>query len=168
MPVPVPASVTVSVKVVPTLNVVVTVTSAVPIGTTHVGGFVCGAGGTQFSLKPPKLEPEAATAVSVTLLLSANGARQTVGQLIPAGALVTVPVPAPANVTVRLLFPTVFSPKIATPLASFEGEVKNASWLPLAISNLNTLPVGKSAVQKDVPSGSRFSANKALPDGLGV
>ena len=40
VPVPVPASVTVRVSLLPVLKVAVTVTSAVPIGTTHVGGFV--------------------------------------------------------------------------------------------------------------------------------
>lgn len=168
LPLPVPAKVTVSKSLLPVLKVAVTVTSAVPMGTVQVGGFVCGLAGVQFALKPANDEPDAAVAVSITLLLSVNGARQTVGQLIPTGELVTVPAPVPFSVTVRLLLPTVFSPKTARPLAKLEGMVKNESWFPLAISNLKTFPVSRSAVQNEVPSGSRFSANSATPGGLGV
>lgn len=54
----------------------------------------------QAPLQPAKPEPEAAVAVSVTMLPLAKLALQVVGQLIPAGLLVTVPVPVPAKVTV--------------------------------------------------------------------
>ena len=54
----------------------------------------------------PKLvnvEPVPAVAVSTTGLLPANVPEQVVGQLIPAGALVTVPVPL--TVTVKAAAP---------------------------------------------------------------
>lgn len=80
------------------MNVAVTVSAAL-IVTVQVGGFVCGLAGVQFALKLVKLEPVPAVAVNTTALLPANVAVQVVGQLIPAGALVTVP--APLTVTVK-------------------------------------------------------------------
>jgi hypothetical protein len=118
------------------LNVTVTVTSVVVRDTMHDGGFVCGLLGVQFALNPPNEEPCAGEAVSTTALLSVNGATQTVGQLIPAGWLVTVPLPLPFSVTVMLFCPGAFSPKIARPDTNSEGAVKLVSWLPLAMSNL--------------------------------
>src|SRR5438093_1124763 len=53
-------------------------------------------------LQPVKPEPEAAVAVSVTTVPSSKMAEQTPPQLIPAGLLVTVPVPEPVRVTVRV------------------------------------------------------------------
>jgi hypothetical protein len=137
VPVPVPAVATVSrLPPVPLLNVTVTVTSVVASDNVHDGGFVCGLLGVQFALNPPKEEPCAGVAVSTTALLSVNGATQTVGQLIPAGWLVTAPLPLPFSVTVILFCPGAFSPKIARPDTKFEGAVKAVSWLPLAMSNL--------------------------------
>lgn len=101
-PAPVPASVTVRATPVPPLKVAVTVTSEVAIGIVHEGGLVCGLGGTQFGLKPPKVDPAAAVAVNVTLVLSGNAERQLDGQLMPLGVLVTVPLPVPASVTIKL------------------------------------------------------------------
>jgi hypothetical protein len=91
------------------LNVAVTVSAAL-IVTVQVGGVVCGLGGVQLEPKPVKVEPADAVAVSTTALLPANVAVQVVGQLIPAGALVTVPEPlvetvrAAAPVPVRSIF----------------------------------------------------------------
>ena len=51
-------------------------------------------------LHPPKVDPFAAAAVSVTLVPKANDAEQVVPQLMPAGVEVTVPEPVPAFFTV--------------------------------------------------------------------
>jgi len=51
-------------------------------------------------LQPLKVEPAAGVAVSVTTVPLAKPAEQVALQLIPAGLLVTVPVPVPAGVTV--------------------------------------------------------------------
>jgi len=51
-------------------------------------------------LQPVKVEPATGAAVRVTAVPLANDAEQVVPQLIPVGALVTVPVPAPALVRV--------------------------------------------------------------------
>lgn len=47
---------------------------------------------------PPKLDPEAAVAVSVIAVPLAKFAAHVPGQLMPAGALVTVPLPVSATV----------------------------------------------------------------------
>ncbi len=53
-------------------------------------------------LKPAKVEPAAAVAVSVTEVPAAKLLEQSVPQLIPAGLLVTVPLPVPDLFTVRV------------------------------------------------------------------
>jgi len=102
VPVPVPATFTVSTKLLATVKVAVTVSDAL-IVTVQVGGFVWGFAGEQLSLKPVNAEPEPSTAVSTTWLFPAKVAEQVVGQLIPAGELVTVPLPV--VVTVRVVAP---------------------------------------------------------------
>src|SRR5262245_56007726 len=52
-------------------------------------------------LQPVKVEPAAGIAVNVTLP-PGNPTRQAVGQLMPAGFDVTVPLPVPASVTVSV------------------------------------------------------------------
>src|SRR2546425_9270469 len=52
-------------------------------------------------LQPVKVEPAAGTAVSVTAVPFVKLAEQVAPQVIPAGLLVTVPVPAPAGGTVK-------------------------------------------------------------------
>ena len=52
-------------------------------------------------VQPVKEEPAAGAAVSVTAVPLGKFAVQVAPQLMPAGLLVTVPVPAPAGVTVR-------------------------------------------------------------------
>src|SRR3989442_1349586 len=53
-------------------------------------------------LQPLKIEPAAGAAVSVTAVPLAKLAAQVAPQVIPAGELVTVPLPVPAGVTVRM------------------------------------------------------------------
>lgn len=51
-------------------------------------------------LQPVNVEPLAGVAVNVTVVPLAYDAKQVLPQLIPAGLLVTVPLPVPFNVTV--------------------------------------------------------------------
>ena len=96
IPVPVPASLTVNAKLfVVLLNVAVTAVAAVTV-TTQVP-----VPEHPPPVQPANVEPSAGNAVSVTAVPLAKLAEQVVGQLIPAGALVTVPVPVPASLTVK-------------------------------------------------------------------
>jgi len=52
--------------------------------------------------QPPKLEPESAVAVRVTEVPAVYGSVQSEPQLMPVGSLVTVPLPLPDLVTVRV------------------------------------------------------------------
>jgi len=56
----------------------------------------------QLPLQPLKDEPAAGVAVSVTPVPLANAAEHVTPQLMPAGELVTVPVPAPAVLTLSV------------------------------------------------------------------
>jgi len=94
VPAPVPDLVTVSVNVVG-MNVAVTLrfadmpTVQVPVPE-------------QAPDQPEKVEPLPADAERMTVVSDTNDATQVEPQLMPEGALVTVPVPVPAFVTVRL------------------------------------------------------------------
>src|SRR2546425_11646210 len=56
----------------------------------------------QLPLQPVKVEPAAGAAVKVTAVPLVNEAEQVAPQEMPAGALVTVPLPAPALGTVSV------------------------------------------------------------------
>src|SRR5436309_6019989 len=93
VPLPVPALVTVSAKV-GRLKVAVTVVAA-ETETTHdpVPEHPP-------PLQPVKVEPAAGVAVSVTAVPLAQLAAQVAPQVMPAGGLVTVPLPVPTSLTV--------------------------------------------------------------------
>jgi len=82
---------------VPLLNVAVTVTAPLTV-TVHVP--VPGHPATP--LQPANVDPSATVAVKTTTAPLAKLAEHVVGQLIPAGALVTVPVPVPVSCTLRV------------------------------------------------------------------
>src|SRR5207247_10485427 len=67
--------------------------------------------------QPVKVEPAAGVAVNVTEVPLAKLAVHVAPQLIPAGALVTVPLPVPAGVTVRV---KVCSVKVAVTVVAAE------------------------------------------------
>src|SRR5207249_4564618 len=95
VPLPVPTLLTVSaklgrLKVAVTVVAVATVTTQVPVPE-HPP-----------PLQPLKVEPAAGLAVSVTAVPLAKLAEQVAPQVMPAGELVTVPLPVPAGVTVRV------------------------------------------------------------------
>src|SRR5438046_1785759 len=94
VPLPVPAWLTVSAKL-GRLKVAVTVVAAETV-TTHVP-----VPEHPPPLQPVKVEPAAGAAVSVTAVPLVKLAEQVTPQVIPAGVLVTVPMPVPALETVR-------------------------------------------------------------------
>ena len=95
MPVPAPLLFTVRVNVM-ALKVAVTVVAAL-IVTVHVLAVPVHPP----PLHPANVDPAAVPAVSTTDVPLAKGSEQSAPQLIPVGALVTVPVPVPAFVTAR-------------------------------------------------------------------
>src|SRR5512142_3581099 len=97
VPEPVPLFATVSVYVggVPSVNVAPTARAAL-----IVTGQVAAVTPAQAPLQPPKVEPAAAVAVSVTTAPLVNVAEQLVPQLTPPLLEVTDPVPVPPVVTV--------------------------------------------------------------------
>jgi len=95
VPLPAPAGVTVSVKVW-SVKVAVTVVAA---ETVTVQAPVPEQAP---PLQPLKVEPAAGAAVSVTAVPLVKLAEHVAPQVIPVGALVTVPLPVPAAVTVRV------------------------------------------------------------------
>lgn len=74
--------------------------------------------------QPAKMDPEAATAVSVTVVPPENDREQVVPQLMPLGLLATVPVPVPF-----LLTWSVNVPLLPLPLASKPPAEAAAVWL---------------------------------------
>src|SRR6266581_4777681 len=95
VPLPVPALLTVSVNVW-SVNVVVTVVAAESVT------VQAPVPEQPPPLQPVKVEPAAGVAVNVTAVPLVKLAAQVAPQLIPAGALVTVPLPVPAGVTVKV------------------------------------------------------------------
>jgi hypothetical protein len=93
VPDPVPAGCTVRVTLGFASNSAPTVVLAVSVRV-HVDVPV------QAPVQPAKVDPDAAAAVRVTCVPLAKFALQVLGQLIPAGVLVTVPEPVPDVVTV--------------------------------------------------------------------
>src|SRR4029077_3848686 len=95
VPVPVPATVTINGKgVEETLKVAVTDLAAV-METEHAPTPE------QAPLHPAKVDPEPGVAVRMTEVPPLKFAVHALGQLMPAGTLVTVPVPVPATVTIN-------------------------------------------------------------------
>jgi hypothetical protein len=100
VPLPVPASVTASKKLAGVVLKVAVTACAAFIVTLQVPVPE------QAPLQPAKVEPVPGAAVSVTIVPLAKFAEQAVGQLIPVGLLVTVPLPVPASDTVNVKFAT--------------------------------------------------------------
>jgi len=94
VPDPVPANVTVSAKFTVALKVAVTDRAALMV-TAQLAVPV------HAPLQPAKVEPVVGVSAKMTLVPLAKLALQVPGQLMPAGVLVTVPLPVPAAVTVR-------------------------------------------------------------------
>src|SRR5439155_19544212 len=110
VPVPAPAGVTVRaklgvVKVAVTVVAAVTVTEQVPVPEQPP------------PVQPVKVEPAAGAAVSVTVVPYATLFGSVAPQVMPAGALVTVPLPVPAGVTVSV---KVGSVKVAVTVVAAE------------------------------------------------
>jgi hypothetical protein len=142
VPVPVPAFVTVTAKVFAAVNVAVTAAAAVTV-TTQAPVPV------HAPLHPANVDPVAGAAVNVTIVPLAKLAAHAVPQLIPVGALVTVPVPVPASATVNVKF--VAAPTVALIVAvlfAIFGSGKSETTL----AELVTVPVAFAAIVTTIVS----------------
>lgn len=154
MPVPVPVLVTVSMNVVGgfKLNVAVHVMLAVIVELPQPDG-----------LQPANVEPVAAVAVSATtvLLVKENAEdEQAVPQLIPAGLLVTVPLPVPAlfnvsvkvcvgcglNVAVQETFAVIVNEPVPQPVPLKPAKTEPAAAVAVSITAVPLLKVAEQAV----------------------
>jgi 3D (Asp-Asp-Asp) domain-containing protein len=130
------------------------------------------------ALHPPKANPGSATAVSVTDVPEPKFAEQVAPQLIPAGTLVTVPVPAPLSATVN---PNcACGEKVATtdccelPIEILQGpppeqapvQPANTELLSAAAVRVIVVPVLKFAEQVDpqvIPAGTLVTVPPPVP-----
>jgi hypothetical protein len=177
VPVPVPAGVTVKVdgggrrsKVAVTVESALSTTVHVPV-----------------PLHPPpdqpeKSEEEAAAAVSVMLVPCANDDAQVAPQLIPDGAEVTMPVPAPAGVTVNVCGPmknvavTVVSAfnttvHVPVPLHPPPDQPENTEPAAAAAVNVTLVPCANDAAQVPpqlTPDGADVTEPLPAPAGVTV
>ena len=93
-------------------------------------------------LQPVKLEPALATAVKVTCSPELNDAEQVAPQAMPAGKLVTVPVPVPADVTVSVFETAVAKAAVTVvdPVRETVQEVPDEEVQPVQRVNVAPLP----------------------------
>ena len=119
-------------------------------------------------LQPLKVEPAAGAAVSVTAVPLVKLAAQVAPQVIPAGALVTVPLPVPAAVTVSV---KVWSVKVAVTVVAAETvtthdpvPVQPPPLQPLKIEPAAGVAVSVTAVP--LVKLAEQVAPQVMPDGL--
>ncbi len=119
-------------------------------------------------LQPVKVEPAAVAAVSVTAVPLVKLAAQVAPQVIPAGALVTVPLPVPAAVTVSV---KVWSVKVAVTVVAAETvtthdpvPVQPPPLQPLKIEPAAGVAVSVTAVP--LVKLTEQVAPQVMPDGL--
>src|SRR3989449_785364 len=130
-------------------------------------------------LQPVKVEPAAGAAVSVTAVPLVKLAEQVAPQVIPAGALVTVPLPVPAGVTVRV---KVCGEKVAVTVVAAETVTVQAP-VPVhppplqpvkiepaagAAASVTPVPLGKVSEQvapQVIPAGALVTVPLPAPAG---
>ena len=119
-------------------------------------------------LQPLKVEPAAGAAVSVTAVPLANAAEQVVPQETPAGALVTLPVPAPALLTVSVkdcrakvavtdlaaLSVTVHVPEPLQPLPFQRLKVEPAAGAAVKVTGVPLAYAAAQVVPHEMPAGA--------------
>jgi hypothetical protein len=96
-------------------------------------------------------------------------AEQTVGQLIPAGELVTVPVPAPAMVTVKATFATVLLKLAVTSAAAVSVTVHDVDPEQLPPHPVKEYPEAGASARATCAPGAKFAEHvpgQLMPTGL--
>jgi hypothetical protein len=149
VPVPAPALVTVSAKDA-CMKVAVTVVAAFTVTVQEVAVPL------QPPLQPLKTDPAAGAAVKVTAVPFVYDPEHVVPQLMPAGLLVTVPVPAPALETVSVeLFET------PVPVTSLETVSPSAVKLTLVLATAALVGENRTVTVAD---GAEGTSVKGLPE----
>src|SRR5207247_6584939 len=175
VPLPVPAGVTVRVEVC-TVKVAVTVVAAESV-TTHVP-----APEQPPPLQPVKVEPAAGVAVNVTAVPLVKLAEQVRPQLIPTGALVTVPLPAPALLTVSAkvggpkravtvvaaLRVTVQVPVPEHPPPLQPGNVEPAAGVAVSVTAVPLAKLTEQVAPQLIPTGELVTVPLPVPAGVTV
>src|SRR5436309_2671942 len=175
VPLPVPTLLTVSaklgrLKVAVTVVAVETVTAQVPVPE-HPP-----------PLQPVKVEPAAGAAVSVTAVPLVKLAEQVAPQLMPAGALVTVPLPVPAGVTVRVKLCRV---KVAVTVVAAERvtaqgpvpehlpplqpvKVEPAAGVAVSVTAVPLVKLAEQVAPQVIPAGALVTVPLPVPAGVTV
>src|SRR5438094_475470 len=157
LPAPAPALETVSVKV--GVKVAVTVVAAETV-TTHDP-----VPEQPPPLQPVKVEPTAGAAVSVTAVPLAKLAAQVAPQVMPAGELVTVPLPAPAGVTVRV---TVQAPVPEQPPPVQPPKVEPAAGAAVSVTAVPLVKLAEQVAPQSMPAGELVTVPLPVPAGVTV
>src|SRR5438093_1599836 len=175
VPLPLPALLTVSaklgrLKVAVTVVAAETVTTQVPVPE-HPP-----------PLQPLKVEPAAGLAVSVTAVPLVKLAEQVAPQVIPAGKLVTVPLPVPAGVTVRV---KVWSAKVAVTVVAVHTvtwqvpvpehppplqplKVEPAAGLAVSVTAVPLVKLAEQVAPQVIPAGELVTVPLPVPAGVTV
>src|SRR5579864_1146347 len=96
---------------------------------------------------PANRQPAAGAAVSVTFDPPSNGAEHVVGQLMPAGELVTVPLPVGTTLTLNCSLVNVAVTACAVAASvTVHGSVVEAALQPLKAENAAAVAVSVTAV----------------------
>src|SRR5205823_3595817 len=119
-------------------------------------------------VQPLKVEPAAGIGVNVTAVPLVKLAEQVAPQLIPAGALVTVPLPVPAGVTVRVKVCTV---KVAVTVVAADSVTTHAPApeQPPPLQPLKVEPAAGAAVSVTAVPLAKLAeqvAPQVMPAGL--
>jgi len=128
-------------------------------------------------VQPVRIDPEAATAVSVTEDPVRYGSEQSVPQLMPAGFEVTVPVPLPARVTVTgnvlrskraltlvlAVIVTVHVPVPVQPLAVHPANVDPFAGAAVSVTAVPPVYVSLQSVPQLMPAGLEVTLPEPAP-----
>src|SRR5207249_698877 len=133
-------------------------------------------------LQPLKVEPAAGAAVSVTAVPLVKLAEQVAPQLMPAGALVTVPLPVPAGVTVRMKLCRV---KVAVTVVAAERvtvqapvpeqlpplqplKVEPAAGVAVSVTAVPLVKLAEQVAPQVIPAGPLVVPTLPVPAGVTV
>jgi len=133
-------------------------------------------------LQPLKVEPAAGAAVKVTAVPLSNVAEQFLPHETPAGALVTVPLPAPALLTVSVkdckakvavteeapLSVTVHVPEPLQPLPFQRLKVERAAGAAVKVTVVPLAYAAAQVVPHEMPAGALVTMPVPEPLGLTV